>query len=1110
MRGSPRVFMWHGFEERDDAGDPYRVFVGPDSFARQLDALAARGAHFLDLDGYLAGLGTGRWPARSVLVTIDDGYVSTLTCAAPLLAARGVPAVLFALAGRVGGRSAWMPETPDEPLLDGDGLRELERHGVRVEAHGWDHTLLPGLPAAELRRQVADTRDALGGLLGRAPVAFAYPSGRHDAAARAAVRDAGYACAFAVHDAPDRRWAGRRVDVNPTDTDRSFALKAGPWWPLAYGTVGRVAPLRRSVHRARRLGRAAASRLPPEPTGQALHPRRAADEVAAGPLGAGGEVLRGPQPRRRPRGQVGGRHHAGGVLQLVRLLAAHPVQGVVVGIAHHPADGLRVGDPSGADVRPPRREPVVPAAQGPAVPEAADVRRQVAVEVQGEQVDLAGVRVPDEHLPVERGRGRHVVVGAPPEGEVALAVHALELGEQGADPLRVGGPGQHRLEAAGGESVADLAECLLRVAADVRVGVAAGDLDDRHALAGDQAGVRQDAAERGDHRVGVRHLLQPQPPARRPPQPGGDRRGEGLCGLGGARRQPGVVGRAVAEQHHVEQAPAQTAGQRGGSGEGARGVLDEHQPGLPPGRGVGPGLQPGAPRGDRQGQVAGQQVEGLGLVEQRLSPVRVPYVRDHGRILSRGRCGPSGGCPVDVRAAQQAVARAAARLDGLLGERLVVAGSLPPEARDLDLLVPAQARPGVERALRAAGFGPAPEGWRDGEAVVELLDDLPAAVHEAVRGQARPLPGLARLRRPAPHHALLLLAVQRAAGGRLDLRRRARAARALAEDPGAWDRAAAQAPAWGATASLAWLRQAYEGDGTAGRPVRARAAAERLRAEGRRWPRLRALRGVVRPTRLPLPVVALSGLDGSGKSTQARLLVAALQDAGLDAVVLWDRISYSDALLRLTTPLRLALRLAPGATERLATGVVLPRNDDPDGPYAVPDLHRALRGLRERVPAVTPLWVGLVVALHAVPLRRTTLHEARQGRVVVRDRYLLDSLVHLQARYGREGLRPQQALLRRAAPEPLAAFLLDVPPEVAYARKPEEHPLSALEQHRDLYLEHAAALGVPVVPADRPPAELSAELAAQVLRLLGVPVDSAAQAAAGAHGGGGGAGRPAP
>ena len=256
----PRVLMWHGFETRDDDTDPHRMFVPADRFARQLDALVRRRSHFLDLTGFLRGLETGRWPSRSVLVTIDDGYVSTLTDAAPQLAQRGIPAVLFALPGRLGGTSGWMAASPDNPLLDADGLRELERLGVHVEAHGWDHRLLPGLEADELRRQVVDTRTALADLLGRAPVTFAYPSGQHDSAARAAVRDAGYTCAFAVHESRLDPWALGRVDVNSTETDLSFRLKISSLWPLAFRTLGRVAPLRRGLHNLVGSARASGSR----------------------------------------------------------------------------------------------------------------------------------------------------------------------------------------------------------------------------------------------------------------------------------------------------------------------------------------------------------------------------------------------------------------------------------------------------------------------------------------------------------------------------------------------------------------------------------------------------------------------------------------------------------------------------------------------------------------------------------------------------------------------------------------------------------------------------------------------------------------------------------
>ena len=246
---TPTVLMWHAFGDREDTTDPYRLFVPEKVFAQQLDLLAERGSHFLELEEFMAGLETGRWRPRSVLITIDDGYVSTLDVAAPLLAARAVPAVAFVLAGRLGGSSDWMHEMSTEPLLGADGLVELERHGVRVESHGWDHRLLRGLSPPELHRQVATSRTALSDVLGREPVAFAYPSGAHDLPARRAVKEAGYRCAFSVHHCTKDRFALRRVDINPTDTKLTFRLKVTRLWPAIYQTLGRVGPIRRGVHR---------------------------------------------------------------------------------------------------------------------------------------------------------------------------------------------------------------------------------------------------------------------------------------------------------------------------------------------------------------------------------------------------------------------------------------------------------------------------------------------------------------------------------------------------------------------------------------------------------------------------------------------------------------------------------------------------------------------------------------------------------------------------------------------------------------------------------------------------------------------------------------------
>ncbi len=229
-------------------------------------------------------------------------------------------------------------------------------------------------------------------------------------------------------------------------------------------------------------------------------------------------------------------------------------------------------------------------------------------------------------------------------------------------------------------------------------------------------------------------------------------------------------------------------------------------------------------------------------------------------------------------------------------------------------------------------------------------------------------------------------------------------------------------------------------------------------------------------------VVALSGLDGAGKSTQGEALVQALNARGFDAVVCWQRLSYDDGLKRLTAPIRFLLRLAlrlrpsivPPAEDSLAGGGVLPE-------FAVLPEHAAARRLRERMPRVSALWVTLVALSHAVSVRRETLREVRQGRIVVRDRYLLDSLVHLQDRYARVGdVDRQAALLRRLTPSPVCALYLDVSAQEAYRRTPEEYTVDRLAAHRTAYLEQAARLGVLVVDAERPVDVIAAQVLAAV------------------------------
>lgn len=423
-------------------------------------------------------------------------------------------------------------------------------------------------------------------------------------------------------------------------------------------------------------------------------------------------------------------------------------------------------------------------------------------------------------------------------------------------------------------------------------------------------------------------------------------------------------------------------------------------------------------------------------------------------------------------------------VDSAASDRVLVFGSLPPEARDLDLLV----RPADERALAerlaSEGFVRRGREWArfrscSAEAV-ELVpaDRLGLAPDEldALFSEALPLAGFARLARPAPHHVLLLLARRLVGGeGRLDERRAARLERALAEAPDAWERAEARAPAWRAARALRALEQAHTDGTVPSRRARARALADELRGRGKGPPeaRLRSWRTVLRPHRRGA-VVAFSGLDGSGKTSQAAALTKSLERLGYESAVEWTRLSYNPSLDLVAYPVKSVLRLSRRVRRQPVQVADAALADDPG------------KQLRRRSALVTHAWAAIVALANGWSQRRATRRHLRRGRVVACDRYTLDSAVHLRYRYGeRRHFRVQGLLVRLLSPRPLRAYFLEVPPETALARKAEQYDLAQLALQARLYGEEHERVGARRLDGERPAEELCAEIARDVWLALG-------------------------
>jgi thymidylate kinase len=398
---------------------------------------------------------------------------------------------------------------------------------------------------------------------------------------------------------------------------------------------------------------------------------------------------------------------------------------------------------------------------------------------------------------------------------------------------------------------------------------------------------------------------------------------------------------------------------------------------------------------------------------------------------------------------------------------------------DVDLVALEGHGPAVARVLRAAGLAPAPQEpgrvlWRrlPGETVVVdvLAPHAWPARYPALDGVARrAVIGALGLPVASAGDRVLMHAAEAVAGWPAD--KTGRRLRAAQDELGA---GASVATAVGAEAGLEPLARVAgrvaSGAGSAlgWRPslaagVRSRQARAALRE--------RLAAGLGLAVRAPLPrtagggrgrLIALSGMDGAGKSTAALTLLEAMDEAGRPAVVHWTRLAGElGPLDRLARLVRRVLRRAR--------------------PLADPEGRASWDGSaveEERGGIVAAVWV-LAVAAAAVAGARRTGRIRRRGLTVICDRWLADALVDLRVRYGHQPAA--EWLLRRGFPRADVAVLLEVAPAAAARRKPGDQSEAVLRAMAGRYADVGEALALPRVDAGAPADDVASRLRAVTL-----------------------------
>ena len=196
------VLCYHRFEDMPNA-----MCMKPAEFEREMQAVKDSGFTVISMQDFLAWRRDEKEiPAKSALITIDDGYVSGYEVAWPILKKFEYPFTMFVYIQYIGtgGKSvSW------------DQLAEMRDAGVEIGCHSYSHQSLKGKGAllskqaaaeikrmgydAWLRKEIVDSKKLLESRLGIKVSTFAYPGGIYNEAARAVIKEAGYEAAFVTY-----------------------------------------------------------------------------------------------------------------------------------------------------------------------------------------------------------------------------------------------------------------------------------------------------------------------------------------------------------------------------------------------------------------------------------------------------------------------------------------------------------------------------------------------------------------------------------------------------------------------------------------------------------------------------------------------------------------------------------------------------------------------------------------------------------------------------------------------------------------------------------------------------------------------------------------------
>lgn len=200
VHGVP-VLMYHSIAVEE--GNPIRMPV--EQFDREMKYIKDQGYTTLTLkELYDYFENKVPVPAKSVCITLDDGYEDNYTAAFPVLKKYGLKATVFMVTSTI---------DVNPNCLTSAQLKEMDKAGIDIESHTVTHTDLDTLSYSQQLAELKDSKAALEKILGRSVDYVAYPTGKYNDDTVKAVAAAGYKMAFTTNG----RWSDKSDGILTLD-----------------------------------------------------------------------------------------------------------------------------------------------------------------------------------------------------------------------------------------------------------------------------------------------------------------------------------------------------------------------------------------------------------------------------------------------------------------------------------------------------------------------------------------------------------------------------------------------------------------------------------------------------------------------------------------------------------------------------------------------------------------------------------------------------------------------------------------------------------------------------------------------------------------------------